>query len=132
MALTDDEKARTRHHLGYPEVTAVATFSLGIPAALQTTFMVEGAMNLLTPSGEKRVRQCLKILDFIEELDVENLEDVEVSEIEGITIDSEFYKKRWRQYRRWRGALANALGVLPNPYDFRDEVMGGINVSVRH
>jgi hypothetical protein len=131
VPLTEEEKSDCRHHLGYVEVSEVATFSLGIPAALQTQFMIEQAMNLLTNSGEARVRRCLRILNRIEELELESLEDVEVEQIGEITINKDFYRTRRRQYRLWQGALGNCFGVPVMPFDQRNGAMAGINVRVR-
>ncbi len=128
--LTDQEKASCRHHLGYVQVTQVSTYFLGIPAALQTMFMLEQAMNLLMPGADENVRRQLRILDRIEELDVEGLEDVEAEEVDGIRIDPKFFPKRWRQYLRWQGSLANIFGVIPDPYDLRLGAMGGGSLSV--
>lgn len=125
MALTEEEKSRTRHHCGYTQVTAIATFFAGIPQAIQPLYMLEEAMNLLMPSGEEMVRHHLRILDAIETLDVQNLSDVEAAEVGEVSLDPKFYEKRWKQYRRWQGSLCNILGVLPNSYDFRNAVMGG-------
>src|ERR1700756_1796701 len=78
MAFTDEEKSRIRHHFGYLSVTAVATFQLGVPAALQTTFMIEGAWDKILPSAEDLARKWLCRLDQIEDqvFDGSDLADV--------------------------------------------------------
>lgn len=131
MSLTHEEKVKVRHHLGYLNVAFAYTFVFGIPAAVQTQFTVEGAMDRLLAEAEPEARRQLRILDRIEELDVEGLEDVEVEEIGGIKIDPDFYNKRWAQYERWRRSLANLFGIAPNPFDQRLAARG-INVSVRN
>jgi len=105
------------------------TFVFGIPAAVQTQFSVEGAMDRLLADAEPEMRRQIRILDRIEELDVEGLEDVEVEQIGEITIDAKFYEKRWKQYERWRRSLANLFGIAPNPFDQRLASMG-ISVPV--
>lgn len=131
MSLTAEEKVKIRHHLGYLNVAYAYTFVLGIPAAVQTQFTVEGAMNKLLADAEPEMRRQLAILDRIEELDLEGLEDVEVSQIGEITIDPKFYEKRWKQYERWRRSLANLFGIAPNPFDQRLVALG-ISVPVNH
>lgn len=131
MALSEQLKVKIRHHLGYLGIASAQTFVLGIPAGVQTSFIIENAMNLVLPQSEPEIERHVAILNRIEELDVEGLEDVEVAEIGGITIDENFYKKRWKQYERWRRSLANLLGVFPNPFDQRLQG-GGINVRVSH
>lgn len=130
MALTPEEKVKVRHHLGYLNVAYAYTFVYGVPAAVQTQFTVEGAMDRVLADAEPEVRRQLRILDRIEELDVEGLEDVEVEEIGDIKIDAKFYEKRWKQYERWRRSLANLFGIAPNPFDQRLAALG-INVPVR-
>ena len=131
MALTAEEKVKVRHHLGYLNVAQAYTFVLGVPAAVQTQFTVEGAMNVILADAEEEVRRQLRILDRIEELDIEGLEDVEVAQIGEITIDAKFYEKRWKQYERWRRSLANLFGIAPNPFDQRLAALG-ISVPVQH
>ena len=43
MSITEDERARGRHHLGYMQVQEASTFVLGVPSGVQTAFMIEGA-----------------------------------------------------------------------------------------
>ena len=64
---TDQEKVKIRHHLGYLNVAASATFVLGSPAAVETQFIIESAMNLVLVAAEPEVRRQLTILDCIEE-----------------------------------------------------------------
>ena len=130
MSLTAEEKVKVRHHLGYLNVANAFTFVFGIPAAVQTQFTVEGAMDRILADAEPEVRRQLRILDKIEELDVENLEDVEASEVGEIKLDPKFYEKRWKQYERWRRSLANLFGIAPNPFDQR-LASYGISVPVR-
>jgi hypothetical protein len=129
--LTPEVRVKIRHHLGYLNVQFAYTFVLGIPAAVQTQFTIEGAFDRILADAEPEVHRQLRILDHIEELDVETLGDIEVSEIGEITIDPKVYEKRWGQYERWRRSLANLFGIAPNPFDQRLAVMG-VNVSVQH
>lgn len=127
--LTDDEKVSIRHHLGYLNVQFAYTFVLGIPSAVQTQFTIEGAMDRILPQAAGQVRRHLRILDKIEELDLEGVEDVEVEEIGEIKLDPKQFEKRWKQYERWRRSLANLFGVAPNPFDQRLAMLG-INAPV--
>ena len=47
----DDDVRRSalKHHLGYPNANAIATFVLGVPAMMESLFMLEGAMNAVAP-----------------------------------------------------------------------------------
>ncbi len=64
--LTNEEKAKLRHHLGYLNVQAAATFQLGIPAAVQTQFMIEGAWDKVLPEAENLLKILLCRMDDVE------------------------------------------------------------------
>ena len=132
MALTEQEKSRIRSHLGYPEVSAVSTFALGVPMAIEPSFMLEGAMDRLRPEAEDITREKLATLDGIEGQMRGDLELLAVSRVEEIEINPKEHEKLLQQYLYWRNSLANDLRVLPNPYDFRFLGGTGVNVSVMH
>lgn len=128
--LTDEERLKVRHALGYLNVGSAATFVLGVPAALQTTFMIEKALDLILPEAEPEVRRHLSILDRIEAQLIDDLELLAVESIDEIKVRRDEQDALWDQYDRWRRSLANIFGVIPNPWDKRFENRG-INVPVR-
>lgn len=130
--LTEEDKNRCRHHLGYLAVQASQTFVLGVPAGVQTQFMVEGAFNRVLPSAEAGFRRLLDKLDRVEERIEESTEDVEVESVGNIKINDKALQRLLARYQYWRAAVANMLGVIPNPYDqrFGSLLAGGINVPV--
>lgn len=131
MALTEGERVRCRHHLGYLNVTAAATFFLGIPAALQTTFMIEPAMDRVIVDAEPKLRQLLDILDSIESQGVCDLELLAINRIGDIEVREDGHKVLFNQeYLRWQRSLANLLGISPNPFDQR--FPSRTNASVHH
>ena len=131
MAITEDEKVKTRHHLGYLNVAQQSTFSLGVPAGVQTQFTVEGAMNRILPQAEPLFRRHLKILDALEEQMLENAPNVAVQSIDTIKIDPKAFRQTVQQYRWWGNGLANLIGTIPTPWDQRfTEEQGRINVKV--
>jgi hypothetical protein len=136
LSLTDEEKIRVRRHLGYLNVTAVSTFSLGVPAAMQTQFIIEGAMNRLLPEAYDEARRLLTILDGVEQQIVEDQELLAVSKVDEIDIRPDEFKQLVKQYLWWQASLANMFGVPPNPFDQRFSPYGGggmgINVNVQH
>lgn len=136
LTLTIEEKARVRRHMGYLGVQESQTFSLGIPAALQTQFIIEGAMNRLLPESYDEVRRLLAILDGVEQQIIEDQELLAVSKVDEIDIRPDEFKQLIKQYLWWQASLANMFGVTPNPYDQRfvswGTGAGGINVSVQH
>jgi hypothetical protein len=133
--LTEDEKARARGHLGYLQVQQAYTFVLGIPAAVQTQFLIEGAFQRVLPSAEARFRQLLTILDGVEQQLVDNQINLAVEAIDEIHINLKEMKHLLDRYEWWRRELANIMGILPNPFDQRFAGMAGggyINTSVSH
>ena len=133
MAITEEEKVSARHHLGYLQVASQSTFSLGVPAGVQTQFTIEGAFNRILPQAEPMFRRHLSILDALEDQILENAPNVAVTSIDTIKIDPKAFRQTTEQYRFWGKSLANLMGITPNPFDQRWGAWsggGGINVSV--
>lgn len=136
MALTQDEKVRVRHHLGYLNVEEVATFALGVPANVQTQFMIEPAMDKVLVAAEEKLRSLLGQLDAVEFQIFDDTETLVALKVGSIEINPDSFDKVLQRYLFIRSALANVLGIIPNPYDkrFFNEAGGaiGINVAVNH
>jgi hypothetical protein len=131
MPFTDEEKVRIRHAMGYLNVSEVSTFQMGIPAAVETQYLIETAMNKVLPEAETFVRNLLSKLDAIESQMMENLENIAVESIDEITLNPKEMSKLRREYKHWQLSLANVLGIPPNPNDQR--LFGaGISVGVAH
>lgn len=111
MVLTDEEKERTRHHLGYPQVQPAASVQWGIPRPIQTAFLVESAMNNIIPAAEPRVREMLCTLDGIETKLIEAQDYLVAQKLEDITLRDGHPDLLEREYQRWAGRLADLLGV---------------------
>jgi hypothetical protein len=129
---TDAEKVSVRRHMGYLNVASVQTFVLGVPTAVQTQFMIEGALNKVLDEAENEVRRLLGNLDRIEcQMDA-NIGLIEFTAAEEVTTNPKAFEKLKQRYVWWQAALGNLLGVLPNPYDFRFGGWGasGINATV--
>lgn len=117
--LSEHEKVKVRHHLGYLNVQQVATFALGAPQAVETQFIIEGAMNKVLMTALPELRRHLALLDQIEEQMIGDLELLAVQSIGDITVNLEEQAKLTRVYDRWVDSLANLLGVTRNPFDKR-------------
>ena len=133
--LTEEDRNRVRHHLGYGEVQSSQTFVLGVPAGVQTQFMVEGAFARILPSAEAGLRKLLDKMDRVEERIEESTEDVEVEAVGNIKINDKAFQRLVTRYLWWQRSVANLFQVTPNPYDQRFAGYnggGGINVSVSH
>ena len=131
MSFTPEEKVRIRHHLGYLNVTASATFALGVPAAVETQFLIESAMDKVLPEAMTLARRLLSILDGIEGQMICDHELLAVAVVGEITLRPDEQEALDKRYQYWRNALANVLGTYPNPWDKRF-ANSGVNVSVSH
>lgn len=129
MALTDHEKVRIRHHMGYLNVGMAQTFALGVPSAVETQFLIDGSMNRILPEAETEARRLVSVLDQIEAQQVNDLELLATTKVGEIEVNDTEQAKLKVQYRHWQQALGNLLGVSPNPYDMRFR-NSGLNVGV--
>ena len=129
--LSDFEKSRVRHHLGYPNVEAVSTFYLGVPAAMQTTFMIEGAMVRVLPEAVDLVRTLMARMDSIENQVFCGSDLADVEELGEIKVAADRVAKLAEYYKLAQHELSNLFGVVPNPWDQRSWLQyGAVNVPV--
>jgi len=131
MAFTEQEKVKIRSHMGYLNVGSVQSFSLGVPAAVETQFLIDGAMNRVLPEAEQEVRQLCGILDGIEAQMVGDLELLAVTKIGEIEVNETEQAKLKTAYRHWQAKLGNLLAIPVCPFDQRF-MNAGINVGVSH
>jgi hypothetical protein len=117
--ISEQDKVRARDHLGYIGVGSVWTFSLGVPAALQTQFMVEGAFGKILPQHEAKFVQLLDRMDKIEQQIEDDTENVAADAIDEIKLRSDEFEQLLIRYKYWQAKLANLLGIVPNPFDQR-------------
>lgn len=135
MALTEDEKNRARQHCGYLSVQESQTFQLGIPAGVQTQFVIEGALNRLLPSAERDFRKKLDQLDSIADMIFEDADTLIALKVGTIELNPKQFRQLVQRYLWGVNWICNMLGVQRNPFDkrFDDFASGtGINVPVRH
>lgn len=131
MALSEQEKISIRRHGGYLNVAAAATFVLGTPAAMETQFLIETAMNKVLPEAESQVREAIARCDAVLAQILENQDLLAVSAVDEITIRENEFEQLLKRYEFWRNDLMNFLGVYVNPWDKRFYGRSGINVPVR-
>ena len=118
-ALTLEERAQIRDHMGFMNVSSVLTYQLGVPAAVEQSFLIEGAMNKILPEALATVRQHLEVLNTIRCAMVENLDLLSVNRVGDIEVNRKLMTEYQTQYDWWRQSLGNLLGVIPNPFDKR-------------
>jgi hypothetical protein len=122
--------------MGYGQVQESSTYVLGVPAGVQTAFMIENAWERILPSAEREFLRILDRLDFVEHQVEENQENLAVKKLSEIEMNDSEFEKLMQRYMYWQGKLANMLQVPPNPYDQRPILgsgyngAGGMNVPV--
>lgn len=133
MALTPEERLRTKYHLGYPSELSAASISYGIARPQQTLFLVELAMNNLQPAAEDKVRQILGVLDGIECRLIDAQDRLAAKSIEQLTMRPDEPDALEHEYYRWGGRLADVLGVPFYAYSNRYKPGGTTvqNIPVR-
>ena len=129
--ITDEEKVKARHILGYLNVQFAFTFVLGVPAAVQTSFTIEGAFDRILAAAVPEFRRLLRICERIEDQMVDDLELLAVEQVDEIKVRRDEQAALWKEYEKWRRALANLMGIAPNPFDQRLKTQG-VNVPVLH
>jgi hypothetical protein len=131
--ISADEKSRARHHLGYLNVAEAATFTLGTPAAVETSFIVESALDKILDSALPLFRMYLCRCDETECQRFSSQPNLQAQQVGDITPGGAAEQKQLiANYDYWRQSLAGILGVPCNPFDKRlDVAPGGVNVRVR-
>lgn len=132
--LTDEEKQAVRRYLGYLGVGTAATIALGIPAASQPLFIVEGAMNRLLPVAEPDIRECIEELKCIDEQikAARRSGRVKLSQVSDIKFrGGEELDILYDEYDTWTARLSDLLGAPINPHsELHKRICGTITVNV--
>jgi hypothetical protein len=133
MAFTEQEKARVKHHLGYPDwVQLAASMQLGFPAGSQPLFLVEQAFQRLTLGGEESVRCDLCNCEETEGQMATSRGRMKASKLGELHTNRDEPRQLREELIYWRQKLADDLGVVQNPYS-QSAYMGdpgGVNSRV--
>ena len=129
MALTDLEKHKVRHHLGYPTLTMAPSVQFGIIRATQTLFSVELAMTQVRPEAEPTIRDLLQKLDDTEVQMFDAQERQAAKAVGDITLNPDLEPGGlFRSYVFWANSLASELSVEINKYSPKFSQMYGVPV----
>lgn len=111
MPFTDLQKSRIRHHLGYPQVRAMAAAQFGIPRPLATNFILETAMDQIMEVAVPAVVAEIGVLDSLEQKLVAAQAYLVAEKLEELTLAADHPQKLEEEYNRWAKRLADDLGV---------------------
>ena len=125
-SFTDEEKARIRHHTGYPEVQPAASIQFGIPKPIPLAFLIEQAMENVLDTAIPRVRKILDVLDSLENQMIDAQCQLVADVLGDITLagagdaKSRLITDRLEsEYVRWAKRLVDIFGVPLYPFSAR-------------
>jgi hypothetical protein len=130
VALTEEEKARVRHHTGYILLDPVPSITLGVRALGQPQFLVELALNRVPESAVGLIRRYIAELDSIEDQLSDARRRFKAEKLGEITLRADETDMLEREYARWAKRLADDLGIPLNQYSERFRSGAGVPISV--
>jgi hypothetical protein len=114
--LTEQEKARIRHHTGYPLIDPVSSIVLGVPGSSQPMFLLELAMNRIPETAIGIIRNYIAVLDTIEQRLIDAQTRFSATKLGEITLRQDEPERIEAEYARWAKRLANDLGIPLNAF----------------
>ena len=136
MPLDHRERERVRYHMGYLSVQPAASIQFGLPAPIQTLFLVELAMTNLLDEGVDRVRRLISLLDKIECKMIEFQDYLAAQSIDNMKINLQGIDQLEDEYSRWASRLSDELGapLYPGAAKFKKlfRSLGGGSIPVRN
>lgn len=131
MAFTDDEKARIKRQLGYPNWVALSqAIQLGFPAASQPAFLLDDAFKRFGPESEALIRRDLCECEAIECQLSDARSRFKTTAIGEVHINEAEPRLLRTELEYWRKQLSNDLGVVIDPFAYDTTSAGGINARV--
>lgn len=126
MALTQEERARIRYHLGFPNVGNQTILALGVPAAGHPAFLLETTMNNVLPEAEPTLRGLIKQCDCVEAQLADARSRLKASVAGNVVLRGpEELEALEDQYDYWTDALVDVFGVNKNPFSKKHQRVGG-------
>src|SRR5689334_6510509 len=135
---TDEEKALIRFYLAYPNLSQVQqAMQLGIPAAQQALFLLEGNFDRILPAGENIVRKILcQLNDIVFGQLTTARSRMRAIAIGEIKLNADEAGMLTGEFIRWQRLLADQMASPINPYGevasfgIGGAMGGGVNVPV--
>jgi len=115
--LTEEEKALTRYHLGYPQIGNNTVLALGYPTGGQMQFLLEAMMDQMRPSGEPIFRKVLQQCICVEAQMIEARSRLKAEAVGTISLrGAAEIEDLEDQYMYWTNALSDIFSGDKNPY----------------
>jgi len=131
--LTDAQKDRICHFLGYPRFSQLAqSIQLGYPAATQPMFLVLDAFHRITPGGVDSILRDLCECESIEAQLSSARGRMKAESVGQVTLNAAETKMLRSELMYWTKRLADDLGVNVNPYSQMSwlGMQDGVNAKV--
>lgn len=117
MAFTEEEQTQIKYFLSYPDFVSLSqSVQLGYPSASQPLFLVEDAFKRLTPFAEVTVRRALCECVSIEAQLSEARKRLKAIRVGDVEMNPRERAELRKELLYWSTRLADALGVVANPY----------------
>jgi hypothetical protein len=127
--LTDEEKARIRFHLGYPNVSRLTALMELSPSPRQLSFLLEPAMDALLPQAVGIVRELVCQMDAIECQLAQSADRMQASSVGNLKMRADEQDALEKLYVRFGRRLADQLGVPPYPLSVRYQTDQTVNLA---
>ncbi len=108
--LSEEEKARIRYHLEYPNLAMQPSMSIGAPLPTPFSYMLQQAFNMILPAGEEIIRRVLTECDKCDQEISDARVRLKASKAEGIEMREDEIDQLRREYGWWAVRLARQLG----------------------
>ena len=119
LRLNEQDRARVRYFMGYPNVDPHQAIQLGFPAATQAMFLVEQAMENLLPEAVERVLKIVTVLERIEAQEIDSLCRLKAQQLGDMKLRNDNDEategdKLRGEAEAWKKRLASVLGAPLN------------------
>ena len=136
MPLSSADRARARYHLGYLGVSPAPSIQMGIPRAMETSFLIENSFDVLMEDQVPRVVSILDFMDKIEAQEKDGISRLRAEKLDTLTLRADEEDALNREYCKWGYKLAGILGCQPYPFSERYQRGAGKgragSIPVRH
>lgn len=117
MALTEQERAKIRYFLGYPNWSNLAlSWGLRFPTELEAGYQINSALDRLTDEGVELVRADLRELEDIKTQLSKARRRLAASKIGEIATNPGELTALRGEYETWKKQLADHFGSVLNPW----------------
>lgn len=128
--LSEEEKARVRYHLGYPQTDPISSIQLGVPGAGQPQFLVEGQLERIPESAIGIIRGIIARCDSTDQRILESQERLAAKSVDEVDLNPDEPNLLRQEYRFWVQKLADNIGAPINAYASAFQAGGRASLNI--